>query len=36
MYPCMYVKTGDIEYGNRCRSYIADKKKIENDKMRGG
>ena len=35
MYPCMYVKTNDIEYGNRCRNYMADNKKIDKDKMSG-
>ena len=30
--PCMYVATGEVEYGRFCRNYIADSKKIDNDK----
>ena len=32
MNPCMYVRKGEVEYGNRCRSYRADTKKIERDR----
>ena len=32
MNPCMYVRTGEVEYGDKCRSYIADARKISNDK----
>ena len=32
MHPCMYVIKNEVEYGNRCRSYRADNKKIARDK----
>jgi hypothetical protein len=28
----MYVAKGEVEYGRFCRNYIADSKKIDNDK----
>jgi len=30
--PCMYVAKGAVEYGTFCRNYIADAKKIKNDR----
>lgn len=33
IYPCMYTICGDVEYKTHCRSYMANTKKIANDKI---
>ena len=30
--PCMYMARGEVEFSTFCRSYIADSKKISQDK----
>jgi hypothetical protein len=34
--PCMFEARGEVEYNSFCRNYIADSKKIANDKGRRG
>jgi len=31
--PCMHVLKNEVEYGNFCRNYQADARKIANDKL---
>ena len=33
--PCFLVAIGEIEYGDRCRHYSADVKKISNERAKG-
>ncbi|MBQ2742312.1 MAG: hypothetical protein IJF32_05855 [Oscillospiraceae bacterium] len=33
-YPCMFTIRGEVEYKTHCRSYMANTKKIANDKMK--
>ena len=35
MNPCFLVATNSVEYGNRCRHYSADVKKIQNERAKG-